>query len=132
MHSSEYINQHSAYVLISIVQVIKHKGWFKNDVTGGGGYPKMVTNGEVGGGGYVQMVTSQQYFFNIYIFYYFHHKLSEFYFIKWSHYNVHWCWTISTTKVLLLYHLKATQHHAYEEIDMISIEDDMHEDEEET
>ena len=35
------------------------------------------------------------------------------------------------TKELLLYHLKATQHHAYEEADMISIEDDMHEDEEE-
>ena len=28
------------------------------------------------------------------------------------------------------YHLKATQHHAYEETDMISIEDDMHDDEE--
>ena len=33
---------------------------------------------------------------------------------------------------LLLYQLEATQHHAYEETDMISIEDDMHEDEEET
>ena len=32
----------------------------------------------------------------------------------------------------LLYHLKATQHHAYEETGMISIEDDMHENEEET
>ena len=51
MYSSEYINQHSAYVLISIVQVIKHKGSFKKDVTGGGGYPKMVTNSEIGGGG---------------------------------------------------------------------------------
>ena len=30
------------------------------------------------------------------------------------------------------HHLKATQHHAYEETDMISIEDDMNEDEEET
>ena len=34
-------------------------------------------------------------------------------------------------KELLLYHLKATQHHAYKETDMIYIEDDMHEDEEE-
>ena len=42
------------------------------------------------------------------------------------------CKKICTTKELLLYHLKATQHHAYEETDMISIEDDMHEDEEET
>ena len=42
------------------------------------------------------------------------------------------CKKIDTTKELLLYHLKATQHHAYEETDMISIEDDMHEDEEET
>ena len=31
-----------------------------------------------------------------------------------------------------LYHLKATQHHAYKETDTISIENDMHEDEEET
>ena len=42
------------------------------------------------------------------------------------------CKKICTTKELLSYHLKATQHHAYEETDMISIEDDMHEDEEET
>ena len=35
-------------------------------------------------------------------------------------------------KELLLYHLKAKQHYAYEDTDMISIEDDMHEDEEET
>ena len=32
----------------------------------------------------------------------------------------------------MLYHLKATQHHAYKETNMISIEDDMQEDEEET
>ena len=32
-------------------------------------------------------------------------------------------------KDLLLYQLKATQHHAYEETDMISIEDDIHGDE---
>ena len=42
------------------------------------------------------------------------------------------CKKICTTKELLLYHIKATQHHAFEETDMISIEDDMHEDEEET
>ena len=40
------------------------------------------------------------------------------------------CKKICTTKELLLYHLKATQRHAYEETDMISIEDDMHDDEE--
>ena len=43
MYSSEYINQHSAYVLISIVQVIKHKGSFKKDVTEGGGYVDITT-----------------------------------------------------------------------------------------
>ena len=32
----------------------------------------------------------------------------------------------------MLYHLKVTQHHAYEDTDMISIEDDINEDEEET
>ena len=32
----------------------------------------------------------------------------------------------------IVYHLKATQYHAYEETGMISIEDDMYEDEEET
>ena len=32
----------------------------------------------------------------------------------------------------MLYHLKATQHHAYKETNMISIEDDKQEDEEET
>ena len=32
-------------------------------------------------------------------------------------------------KDLLLYQLKATQHHAYDETDMISIEDDIHGDE---
>ena len=42
------------------------------------------------------------------------------------------CKEICTTKELLLYHLKATEHHAYEETDMISIEHDMHEAEEET
>ena len=42
------------------------------------------------------------------------------------------CKKICATKELLLYHLKATQHHAYEETDMISIEGDMYEDEEET
>ena len=42
------------------------------------------------------------------------------------------CKKICSTKELLLNHLKATQHHAFEETDMISIEDDMHEDEEET
>ena len=36
----------------------------------------------------------------------------------------------ATKKELLLHHLKATQHHACEETGMISIEDDMHEDEE--
>ena len=47
---------------------------------GGGGYPKMVTNGDIVGRGYVQMMTSLQYFFNINIFgisYYFHHTLSN-------------------------------------------------------
>ena len=39
---------------------------------------------------------------------------------------------ICTMKELLLYPLKATQHHAFKETDMISIEDDMHEDEKET
>ena len=33
---------------------------------------------------------------------------------------------------LSLYQLEATQHHAYEETDMISIENDMHEEEKET
>ena len=42
------------------------------------------------------------------------------------------CKKICTTKELWLYHLKAKQHHAYEETDMISIEHDMHNDEEET
>ena len=48
---------------------------------GGGGYPKMVTNGYIRGRGYAQMVTSPQYFFNINIFHishYFHHILSNF------------------------------------------------------
>ena len=40
------------------------------------------------------------------------------------------CKKICTTKELLLYHLKAAQHHAYEETDMISVVDYMHEDEE--
>ena len=42
------------------------------------------------------------------------------------------CKKICTTKELFLYHLKATQHYAYEETDIISTEDDIHEDEEET
>ena len=42
------------------------------------------------------------------------------------------CKKTCTTKELLLYHLKATQHRAYEEADMIYIEDDMHEDKEKT
>ena len=42
------------------------------------------------------------------------------------------CKTICTTKELLLYRLKATQHHEYKETDMISVEDEMHEDAEGT
>ena len=42
------------------------------------------------------------------------------------------CKKICTMKEPLLHHLKATQPHAYEETDKISIEDVMHEDEEET
>ena len=42
------------------------------------------------------------------------------------------CKEICAVKELLLYQLKATQHHAYEETDMISIEDDIHVDEQET
>ena len=42
------------------------------------------------------------------------------------------CKKICTTKELLLYHLKATQHHVYEKTDMIFIEDDVYEDGEET
>ena len=33
-------------------------------------------------------------------------------------------------KELLLYHLKATQHHAFKVTDMISIEDEMHDEKE--
>ena len=33
-------------------------------------------------------------------------------------------------KELLLYHLKATQYHAFKVTDMISIEDDMHDEKE--